>query len=164
MFIRILAAIILILAALFVVDWLFLRNRAQKSLSAMWDTAPILGFFGAVLLALAFAEAARREAMDAWRWSIAFGLLLSACAGIAMMARAKYRVARNESGLRGLWRIAQTYGLAILFGALGVVIAVRVIGAALEVFIAGALGLLIIAIAVGVFVVSWRKKTVNSKR
>jgi len=159
---RILSLVAVLFIAIFALDLLLVRGRRQNPSSARpWDVAPVIGFLGAVLLALAFVESARREVLDAWRWGIAFGFLLTACAGLAMIYRGNRRVAGNATGLRAWLRIVQTYGLVLLFGILGLVIAVRVIGAMLEVFIASALGTLVIAIAIAVFAVNWRKKSVR---
>jgi hypothetical protein len=140
-------------------------SRGQKttqSAARQWELAPIIGFLGAVLLAIGFVEAARREVVEAWRWGIAFGILLSVCFGLAILYRANRVVAGvNSSGLRAWLRLAQTYGLVLLIAIFGVIIAVRVIGALLEVFIASALGTLVIAIAVGFFAIQWRKRGIR---
>ncbi len=159
---RILTIVAVLLLALFALDWFFLRGRPRNQpIARPWDVAPIIGFLGAVLLSLAYVESTRREVVDAWRWGIAFGFLLTVCAGLAMIYRGNRRVAGNASGLRARLRIVQTYGLVLLFGILGMVIAVRVIGVMLEVFIASALGTLVVAIAIAVFAVNWRKKSVR---
>ncbi len=160
---RIVGAVGIGLLAIFVIDFFFLRRRAQNRPSIFWEVAPVLGFIGAILLALAFVEAVRREIMEAWRWGIGFGLALAIFAAVAWFVRASVRGGMKESGWRAWLRIARTYGIVLLFGVLGVVIAVRVIGAVLEVFIASALGVLAIGVAVGIFAVSWRRAA-NTKR
>jgi len=117
----------------------------------------VIGFIGAILLGLGFVEAVRREVMDAWRWGIGLGVALAFIAAVIWWVRAGARSGPSETGWRAWLRIAQTYGIVILFGVLGVTLAVRVIGALLEVFIASALGVLALALALGIFIITWRK-------
>lgn len=175
MWLRVIAAMALLFVAAFVIQILVSRSRARNFSSrryAMWDVAPVTGFLGAILLALSFAEAARREAIEAWRWGIAFGLLLSGCLAAAVLYRWSHRVSKiagfaipsgKETAARAILGFVRTYGLGLLFAVLGVTLAVRFVGAALEVFIAGALGTLIVAMALGVFAIAWRYKS-SSRR
>ncbi len=181
MWLRVIVAMALLIVATFVIQILISRSRARTFSSrhyAMWDVAPVTGFLGAVLLALSFAEAARREAIEAWRWGIALGLLLSGCLAAAVVYRWNHRVpkiadpvARNgaipggkETAARALLSLVRTYGLGLLFAILGVTLAVRFVGAALEVFIAGALGTFIVAMALGVFAIAWRYKSASRRQ
>ncbi len=193
MWLRVIAAVALLFVATFVIQILISRRGARNFLSsqrarglaarqyAMWDVAPVAGFFGAILLALSFAEAARREAIDGWRWGIAFGLILSGCLGAAAAYRWKHRAPRKEtaaqpgvaprpardpagSAIHVILGFVRTYGLVLLFAILGVTLAVRIVGAALQVFIAGALGTFTIALAVALFAIAWRYKSVRSRQ
>jgi len=148
--------------AVLALDYFFLRHRGSRR-NIFWEIAPVIGFIGAILLGLAFIEAVRREVVDAWRWGIGLGLALAFIAAVIWWARAGVRSGPKETGWRAWLRIAQTYGIVVLFGALGIIIAVRVVGALLEVFIASALGVLAIALALGIFIITWRR-SVNSER
>jgi hypothetical protein len=152
------AAIILI--AIIALGWLVPRERkSQQSLGRPWEIAPIIGFLGAVLLAIGFVEADRRLVVESWRWGVVFGILLSVCFGLFMLYRANRIIADpNETGWRAWLRVAQSYGLFLLIAILSVIIAVRVVGPLLEVFIAGALGTLVIVLAAGVFLIQWRRR------
>ncbi len=159
---RILGFFAVLLISIFVLDWFVIKGqRSERSSARSWDVAPIIGFLGAVLLVLGFVEATRREVLDAWRWGIAFGFLLTACAGLAMVYRANRPIVTKKTGWRAWLAIIKTYGLVVLLALLGVIIAVRVIGALLEVFVAAALGTLVIAIAIVIVVIHWRRKSVR---
>ncbi len=165
MFIRLIVSIVVLFVAVGLIQMVLVRTRglarAAPRPSARWDVPPILAFIGAVLLALAFVEAARREVMDAWRWGIALGLVLGAGAWLAALYRAE--PTPRESTGRAAWRWARTYGVLALIALAAVYLSVRVVGAVMEVFIAGVAGVALIAAAVGVFVREWRGKTQNAK-
>jgi hypothetical protein len=63
------------------------RGGARRT-SARWDVAPVIGFFGILLLALSFTEALRRVVIEVWLVSLLLGLLLSAFLWIALGSRA----------------------------------------------------------------------------
>lgn len=159
---RILSIFAVLLSALFALDWFVIKGqRSARSSARSWDVAPIIGFLGAVLLALGFVEASRREVLDAWRWGIAFGFFLIVCAGVAMVYRANRPVTIKATGWRAWLMIIKTYGLVVLIAIFGVIIAVRLIGALLEVFIAAALGTLVIAIAIAIITIHLRRKSIR---
>lgn len=157
MWTRVFAALVLLLIASFAIQALIPRRaRARKMaprLYMQWDVAPVIGFFGAILLALSFAEAVRREVIAAWGWGSASGLIASASVWAALVYRQSHpaRNAQRETTGPAAWRLVRRYGAVLLFAVLGLYLAVRLFGAALEVFIAGALGVLVIAMAVAVF-------------
>src|SRR5574341_229523 len=123
MWLRVIAAVALLFVAAFVIQILISRSRARNFSSrqyAMWDVAPVAGFLGAVLLALSFAEAARREVIEAWRWGIAFGLILSGGVGAAAVYRWNHRAPKiadpaipsgKETTARAILGFVRTYGL-----------------------------------------------------
>ncbi len=159
---RVLAVLVMLFIAAFVIQILFARGGTRKisfKQYTMWDVAPVTGFLGAVLLALSFAEAARREVLDAWRWGLAFGFVFSVGIGLAVIYRWNHRAPKKESTARAILGFIRTYGLVLLFAILGVTLAVRFIGASLEVFIGGALGVVVIAMAVAVFANAWRRRS-----
>ena len=157
MWTNIVGGLLLVIVGSFAIQWLLPRNLRGRAASRHYlkrDAAPILGFFGLVLLGLSFVEALRGGMIIAWGWGDAVGLV----AGIALWITLTYwwslpvaPTRRNGSALRLAWRIVTTYGLLFLFALLALNIAVRVMGAMLEVFLAGALGMLIIATAVAIF-------------
>ncbi|MBI3914569.1 MAG: hypothetical protein HY327_10360 [Chloroflexi bacterium] len=158
-----------IVAILFIAVWFFqvflVRARARTMTPrqyARYDLAPILAFFGAILLVLSFVEATRREAIDAWSWGIGLGFLMSGGTWVVMVYRSNLPAIAGASAWRAVWRFARTYGTFALIAFLGVYLSVRVVGAALGVFLAAGLGMLLITIAVAVFTGAWRKKIQNS--
>jgi hypothetical protein len=161
MFSQLITVVGIILIAIFALDYVFLRRFAKRR-SLLVDLAPVLGFIGAVLIALAFVEAARRGVVGAWQWGIASGLLLLLGLGLADWVRSNMQVRKGESGFRIAMRIVQTFGFVLLIGLLGVLIAVRVIGALVEVFIASALGVFALGAVIGYFVREWRRKSVSN--
>jgi len=148
---RIVGVLVLLVAATFLVQWLVPRgSRAgiPRKQYLRWDIAPIVGFLGALLLALSFALAATGRVIEPWAWGAAFGLLISAGA----WALISYRRNRTDRGKASVWQSIQRYGTLVIAAVIGLYLAVRVFGAALEVFAAAALGTFAIAGAVAIFV------------
>ena len=56
----------------------FAGTRAPSRTRVRWETAPVIGFLGMVVLGLAFVEATRRGRLDAWRWGMVLGIVLGA--------------------------------------------------------------------------------------
>ena len=164
MFLRLILSIVVVFVAAGLIQMVLVRTRgltrAAAQRSAWWDVPPILAFIGAVLLALAFVEGARREMMDAWRWGIALGLVVGAGAWIAF-----YRAEQTtrESAGRAAWRWTRTYGVLALVALAAVYLGVRAVGALLGVLLASAAGVALIAAALGLFAKGWREKIRNSK-
>jgi hypothetical protein len=147
---RIVGALVLLIGISFLAQWLLPRRTTgtTRRKYLRWDIAPIIAFFGALLLALSFAEAARGELIAPWGWGIAFGLLVS-LAGWAMLGYRRSRAARPPASA---WSLLQRFGTLLLAAVLGLYLSIRVFGTALEVFVAAALGILIVASAVAMFV------------
>lgn len=162
MFSQLVTVVGIILVAIFILDH-FLLGRFMKRRSILWDIAPVIGFAGAILVSLAFVEAVRRGVIEAFRWGSGFGVVLLLGLALLVWLQTNAPSGGGASGLRTAARIAQTFGIVLLFGILGVVIAVRIIGALLEVFIASALGVLAVGAVLGFFVREWRRKAINSK-
>lgn len=163
MFSRIVGVVGIGILAVLALDYFFLRRRFPNRPSIFSELAPVIGFIGAILLALAFVEAARREVMAAWNWGIGLGLVLAVVGGVIWLMTADVRRGVRESSWRAWIRVVRTYGIVVLIGVLGVIIAVRVIGALLEVFIASALGVLAIGIAAAIFAASWRRRAADKE-
>jgi hypothetical protein len=162
MFSQLLTAVGILLIAIFALDYIFLRRFTKRSI--LQDIAPVIGFIGAILVALALVEALRRGVIEAWRWGGALGLLLLLGLALVTRTRTNAPARQGESGWRAAVRIAQTFGIVLLVGLLGVVIAVRVVGALLEVFLASALGVFAVGAVLGFFLRQWRRGSVNSKQ
>jgi hypothetical protein len=151
LWIQIVAALVLLTAATYLIQWLVPRNRSKgipRRQYLRWDVAPIAGFFAALLLALSFAEAARREVIAPWGWGLAFGLIVSIGAWVLLGNRG-HRAARQRASL---WHYLRRYGTPVIATVIGLYLAVRVFGSALGVFIAAAIGVVVMAAAVAMFV------------
>lgn len=129
------------------------RGGARRT-SARWDVAPVIGFFGILLLALSFTEALRRVVIEVWLVSLLLGLLLSAFLWIALGSRAPSPARARGSALLATIRLIRTFGLPVLFALIAVYLAVRIVGSVVEVFISGLLGTAMIAMAVWIFLIS----------
>jgi cobalamin synthase len=141
----------LLVVATYLIQWLVPHSKSKavpRRQYLRWDIAPVVAFFGVLLLVLSFAEAARRDYIAPWGWGIALGLLISAGVWVLMA----YRQNRAARGRMGIWQSIQRYGTLVIALAIGLYLAVRVFGAALEVLAAAALGLFVLAAAVAMFV------------
>ena len=160
MWTRVVGSLVVLVLVTFVIQALLPRRaRGRKIASAQylrWDIAPLLGFFGLVLLVLSLVEAGRQEVIVAWGWGGGLGLV----AGIGLWVALAYwrsqpsyaaSSAKSPSTLRILWRIVSTYGIVLVVALLGMNLAIRWIGAALEVFLAGALAIFVIALSIALF-------------
>jgi len=148
---NIVGGLVLLIVATYVIQWLVPSSRSKGTRRRQylrWDIAPIIGFFGVLLLGLSFAEAARLGVIASWGWGILLGLLISAGVWWLLSFR-QNRAARRQVSV---WQILRRYGTPVIAAAIGMYLAVRVFGAALEVSVAAALGLLVIAAAVALFV------------
>ncbi len=148
---RVVIVLLLLLIATYLIRWLVPRG-ASKGISRnqylRWDIAPIVGFFGALLLVLSFAQAATSQVIEPWVYGAAGGLLISVGAWILGV----YRPNRAARGRAGFLQTLQRYGTLVIAAIIGLYFAVRVFGAALEVLVAGALGTFVVAAAVAMFV------------
>ena len=148
LWLRIVVALVLLVIATYLVQWLVPRRgaHANRRQYVRWDIAPIVGFFGALLLALSFALAVQSDVLVAWAWGIAFGFIVS----VIVWTLGVYR--RNQTaqgaGVRKIVKRFVPLALALL---IGLYLAVRVFGAVLEVFATAALGICVIAFAVILF-------------
>ena len=163
MLIRLIAAIAIVFIAIWLIQMILVRTRMQSARAAprhilLWDVAPIVAFFGAILLTLSFVESSRREVMDAWRWGIALGLTLGGGAWMIAIYRWNLPEIAHPSAARRAWRLLRTYGTFALVAILAIYLSVRVVGVGLEVLFAGAGGVFLIAVALALFVREWRKR------
>ncbi|MEW5721299.1 MAG: hypothetical protein AB1817_21915, partial [Chloroflexota bacterium] len=147
--------LVVLVVATYVIQLVLPRTRGggARRTSARWDIAPVIGFFGILLLALSFTEALRRVVIEVWLVGLALGLVLSAFLWIALGSRETSAPRARGSALLATIRAIRTFGLPVLFALIGVYLAVRFIGAVVEVFVSGLLGAAILAMAVWIFLV-----------
>ncbi len=151
---QIVGTLVVLVVATYVIQLVLPRTRGgARRTSARWDIAPVIGFFGILLLALSFAEALRRVVIEVWLIGIVLGLVLSAFLWIALGSRETSAPRARGSALLATIRAIRTFGLPVVFALIGVYLAVRFIGAVVEVFVSGLLGAAIIAMAVWIFLV-----------
>ena len=146
---RIVGGLLVLIVILFLVQWILPRgpsNLAARRHYLRRDIAPILGFFGILILALSLAEAVRRDVIPAWGWGIALGMLVS----VALGALWNYRKNRTLVN-RSLWYYVRRFGSLVVAVIIGMYLAVRVFGVSLQVFVASTLGVVTLALAIFIF-------------
>jgi hypothetical protein len=150
LWLRIVVALVLLVIATYLIQWLVPRRgaKANRRQYLRWDVAPIVGFFGALLLALSFALAVQSDAVVQWGWGFVFGFVVSVLAWTLGIYR-QNQTARKRAGIRQIVRRYVPLTVAVLAG---VYLAVRVFGAVVEVFAVAALGVFVLAFAVTLFV------------
>ena len=152
---QIVGTLAVLVVATYVIQFLLPRARGgTRRTSARWDIAPVIGFFGVLLLALSLTEALRRVVIEVWLVGIVLGLVLSAFLWIALGSWEIAPTRQRGSALLATIRLIRTFGLPVLIALIGVYLAVRFIGAVVEVFVSGLLGAAIIALAVWIFLIS----------
>jgi len=148
---QIVSALIVIIVATYALQLFVPRARAGSSATNVrWDIAPVMGFFGVLLLALSLTEAYRRSVIDAWLWGGALGSLVGFGASI-FVRKVRRAPQRNESALWATIRFIRAYGTLVLIITIGIYLSVRIFGPAVEVFIAGAGGVFIVVLAFSLF-------------
>jgi hypothetical protein len=154
MWAQIVGTLAVLVVATYVIQLLLPRARGgTRRTSARWDVAPVIGFFGVLLLALSFTEALRRVVIAVWLAGIVLGLVLSAFLWIALGSRETSPPRSRGSALIATIRLIRTFGLPVLVALIGVYLAVRFVGAIVEVFVSGLLGAAIVALAIWIFLV-----------
>lgn len=127
-------------------------RKGQSRTSLRWDVAPMLGFFGVLLLALSLIEALRRTMIEAWGAGILLGVILGVAVWVGAQTQPPPAVQKNGSALLATFRFLRTYGIVIVVTVIGVYVAGRILGTIVEVFVSGALAILLVAIAARMFV------------
>lgn len=141
----------------YLVQWLVPSTRGRPGAARQFvrrDIAPIIGFFGFVLLALSFLESMRQQAMPVWALGAGFGLVGAVGLWIALTfwwSLPRPATQPRTSTFRFLLRIVKTYGVVVLVGLLGLNLAMRVFGPSVEIFISGALGVVVMGTAAVVY-------------
>jgi hypothetical protein len=152
---QIVGILVVLVVATYAIQLFLPRGRGgARRTSARWDVAPVIGFFGILLLALSFTEALRRVVIEVWLVSLLLGLLLSAFLWIALGSRAPNPARSRGSALLATIRLIRTFGLPVLLALIAVYLAARFVGSVVEVFISGLLGTAMIAMAVWIFLIS----------
>jgi hypothetical protein len=151
---QIVGTLVVLVVATYVIQFLLPRARGgTRRTSARWDIAPVIGFFGVLLLALSLTEALRRVVIEVWLVGIVLGLVLSAFLWIALGSWEIAPTRQRGSALLATIRLIRTFGLPVLIALIGVYLAVRFVGAIVEVFVSGLLGAAIVALAIWIFLV-----------
>ena len=151
---QIVGTLVVLVVATYIIQLVLPRARGgARRTSARWDVAPVIGFFGVLLLALSLTEALRRVVIEVWLVGIVLGLVLSAFLWIALGSWEITPTRQRGSALLATIRLIRTFGLPVLIALIGVYLAVRFVGAIVEVFVSGLLGAAIVALAIWIFLV-----------
>lgn len=134
-------------------------RRSARRTSVRWDVAPVVGFFGILLLALSFTEAWRGSVIEVWLAGIVVGLIVSAFLWIALGTLLTRAPRPGGSALLATIRLLWRFGLPVVLALIGIYLAAHFIGAMVEVFVAGSLGAAMIMMAIWIFLVSRQTKT-----
>lgn len=150
LWLRIVVALVLLVIATYLIQWLVPQRgaKANRRQYMRWDVAPIVGFFGVLLLALSLALAVQSNAVVQWGWGFVFGFIVAVLAWTLGIYR-NNQTARKRAGIR---QIVQRYVPLTIAVLVGLYLAVRIFGAVLEVFVVAALGVFVLAFAVMLFV------------
>lgn len=127
-------------------------NSDARRTNIKWDVAPMLGFFGVVVLGLSLVEALRQTVIESWALGLALGLVIGIVVWIGTTYLPPAAPQKNRSALFATVRFLWSYGVYLLVGVAGTYLAVRLIGATIGVLLASAAGLLLITIALKMFV------------
>ena len=134
---RIVGVLVVLIVITFLAQWILPRGKSKQAVRRQYlrrDVAPMLGFFGVLILGLSFAEALRREVIAAWGWGVVLGVALS----FSLWVLWNYNSNQPPTG-RSLWYYIRQFGLPVVAVVIGTYLAVRVFGTMVEVFVASAL-------------------------
>lgn len=150
LWLRIVVALVLLVIATYLIQWLVPHRgaKANRRQYMRWDVAPIVGFFGVLLLALSFALAVQTDAVVQWGWGFVFGFVVTVLAWMLGIFQ-KNQLTRKRTGIK---QIVQRYVPLTIAVLVGLYLAVRILGAVLEVFVVAALGVFVLTVAVTLFV------------
>ena len=144
---QIVAALALLIAAAFVIEKIFYRNKPRTAPRRMvWsrELSALVAFAGVLLSILSFAEATRQAALVSWLWGIAFGVILSAI----VIASGVFQM---RPSARGAINFVRVYGIAFIIALVGIYIAMRVIGATFQIFFEGGLSVCALGASIAMF-------------
>ncbi|MBI5650825.1 MAG: hypothetical protein HZC40_10350 [Chloroflexi bacterium] len=143
----IVAAFAILIAATFVIEKIFYRNKPRTAPRRMvWsrELAALVAFAGVLLIVLSFAEAMRQAALASWLWGIGFGAL------VAVIALAS-GVFQTRVSARGAMSVLRAYGIALIIAVVGIYLAMRVIGATFQIFFQGGLSVFALGASIAMF-------------
>ena len=147
---QIVGTLVVLIVLSYLIQWLVPRGTSKvvaRRRYLRWDIAPIVAFFGVVLLALSFALAVESNAIVPWGLGAVFGLILSGGAWVFGLFRQNQPTGKRA----GILQIIRRYGPPIIGAAIALYLAVRIFGAVLEVFVAGTFGVCAIVVAMALF-------------
>jgi hypothetical protein len=146
---RIVGVFVVLIVITFLVQWILPRGKSKQALRRQYlrrDVAPMLGFFGILILGLSLAEAVRQEVIPAWGWGVVLGVLVS----FTLWVMSNYR--NNQSLIeRSLWYYIRRLGIPVIATIIGIYLAVRMFGSTIQVFVASVLGIALMTLAIFLF-------------
>lgn len=152
MWTQIVVTLFLLIIVTYVLQLFLPRARqGQSRTSVRWDIAPMLGFFGVLLLALSLLDALRRTLIEAWGAGILLGVILGVAVWVGAQAQPKTAVQQKGSALLATFRFLRTYGIVIVVAIIGIYVTGKILGPIVQVFVSGALAILLVAIAARMF-------------
>ena len=146
---RIVGIFLVLIVITFLVQWILPRGKSKQALRRQYlrrDIAPMLGFFGILILGLSIAEAVRQEVIPAWCWGVVAGVLVSFTLWVMWNYRNNQVPAQTS-----LWYYMRRFGAPVVIVIIGTYVAVRVFGVTLQVFLASALGIAAMMLAIFMF-------------
>jgi hypothetical protein len=147
---QIVGALVLFIVLSYLIQWLLPRGKSKamaRRRYLRWDVAPLIAFFGAVLLILSFAQAVEANDILQWGGGAVFGLIVSGGAWTLGM----YRPNPVTSKRPGWLQIVRRYGTLVIGVSIGLYLAIRFFGAPVQVLVAGTLGACAIVFALALF-------------
>ena len=148
---RVVGGLALLVVISYLVQWILPRGQSKATARRRylrWDVAPLVAFFGAVLLALSFTQALESDAIATWGWGAALGMVVS----IGAWLLGFYRPNQPQGKRLGVLQIVRRYGPPVIGTALGLYLAIRIFGTIVQVFAAGTLGVCAVVFALALFV------------
>jgi hypothetical protein len=147
---QIVGTLVVLIVLSYLIQWLVPRGKSKamaRRRYLRWDVAPLVAFFGAVLLVLSFAQAIESSTLALWGWGALLGLVISGGAWMLGL----YRPNQGSDKRLGLLQSIRRYGPPVIGVSIGLYLAVRIFGTALQVLVAGTLGVCAILFAVALF-------------
>jgi hypothetical protein len=147
---QIVGALVLLIVLSYLIQWLLPRGKSKamaRRRYLRWDVAPLVAFFGAVLLLLSFAQAVEANDMLQWGGGAVFGLIVSGGGWTLGIYRSNPVAGKRP----GLLQIVRRYGTPVIGASIGLYLAIRFFGAPVQVLVAGMLGVCAIIFALVIF-------------
>ena len=122
---RIVGVFLVLIVITFLVQWILPRKSKQAARRQYLrrDVAPMIGFFGILILGLSFAEAGRREVIPAWGWGVVLGVAVSFSLWVI------WNYLNSQPPIeRSLWYYIRRFGVPVVAVIIGMYLAIRVFG------------------------------------